>query len=191
MTTTPSPNSDQTVIGNGNLFTATWYVYLQAIFKAIRAKFKLNLSGIISVDTTAASNSGSGETDLITYTVTANTLENNGDIVSVKAWGVFAANANNKTLKLKFGSQTILTTGAVAANDGSWEINATIIRKTPTTQEITASITSSNTSITQSSTRTAGTQDLTTDVIIKCTGQGTSTTDLTEDALVIGLTPND
>lgn len=191
MTTTPSPNSDQTVIGNGNLFTATWYVYLQAIFKAIRAKFKLNLSGIISVDTTAASNSGSGETDLITYTVTANTLENNGDILSVKAWGVFAANANNKTLKLKFGSQTILTTGAVAANDGSWEINATIIRKTPTTQEITASITSSNTSITQSSTRTAGTQDLTTDVIIKCTGQGTSTTDLTEDALVIGLTPND
>lgn len=191
MTTTPSPNSDQTVIGNGNLFTATWYVYLQAIFKAIRAKFKLNLNGIISVDTTAASNSGSGETDLITYTVTANTLENNGDIVSVKAWGVFAANANNKTLKLKFGSQTILTTGAVAANDGSWEINATIIRKTPTTQEITASITSSNTSITQSSTRTAGTQDLTTDVIIKCTGQGTSTTDLTEDALVIGLTPND
>lgn len=191
MTTTPSPNSDQTVIGNGNLFTATWYVYLQAIFKAIRAKFKLNLNGIISVDTTAASNSGSSETDLITYTVTANTLENNGDIVSVKAWGVFAANANNKTLKLKFGSQTILTTGAVAANDGSWEINATIIRKTPTTQEITASITSSNTSITQSSTRTAGTQDLTTDVIIKCTGQGTSTTDLTEDALVIGLTPND
>src|SRR5258708_339925 len=116
MTTTPSPNSNQAVINEQNLFNSFWYLYLQGIFKAIRSKFKLNLQGVLSVNTNPISNSGSAETHLIIYTLAGNDLENNGDILTIKVWGTFAANGNNKILKLKFGSQTILDTGAIAAN---------------------------------------------------------------------------
>ncbi len=115
-------------------------------------------------------------------------MANNGDILTIKSSGVFAANADNKTLKLKFGSQTILDTGAVGANGTSWEINATIIRKSSTTQEISATAISNNTAY---GARTAGTQDLTTAIDIKCTGQGASSDDLTQYSQIIGLTPND
>lgn len=191
MTQTNAPDSNQKVQNDAGLFTSPWFVYLQQIYKALRAKFQLSLSGMLSVSTESESNSGSGETDLISYLLDNNTLANNGDCLTIKLWGVFAANANNKTLKLKFGSQTILDTGAIAANGGSWEINATIIRKSPTTQEISSLIVSSNSSVVGSATRTAGTQDCSTDLTIVCTGQGSSSSDIVQYALIIGLTPND
>jgi len=181
MTQTNFPNSNDDVLDENNFFTNSWFIYFQGIYKAIRAKFKLSLSGILSVDTTPVSNSGSSETDLITYTLSGKTLVNDGDILTIKASGIFAANSNNKTLKLKFGSQTILDTGAVAANETSWEINAT-------TQEISATAISNNTAYGE---QTDGTQDSTAAIIIKCTGEGTSSNDITENSLIIGLTPND
>jgi hypothetical protein len=191
MTSTVIPNSNQPAINDLDLFTPPWFIYLQGIFKAIRGKFQLNLSGILSVNTNPVSNSGSIETDLITYTLPANTLQNNGDSLNIKAWGSFAANTNNKTLILQFGSQVIFDTGTLAINSGDWEIEATIIRKSPTTQEISTKIISSNSLIPASVTRTIGIQDLTTALIIKCTGQGSATNDLTEYSLMIGLTPYD
>lgn len=191
MTQTNTPNSDLKVQNEQGFFNSGWYIYLQQIYKAIRAKFQLSLSGLLDLDTSVASNTNAGETNLISYLLDNNTLANNGDCLTIKAWGVFAANANNKTLKLKFGSQTILTTGVVAANNGSWEINSTIIRTSPTTQEISSLIISSNTSVANSATRVAGTQDCTSDLTIVCTGQGTSSNDITQYALIIGLTPND
>lgn len=187
MTQTSIPNSNQTAVEN-DFFTNAWFIYFQGIYKAIRAKFQLNLGGILDVDTDSVSNSGVGETDLITYDLSGKTLANDGDILTIKASGIFAANANNKTLKLKFGSQTIIDTGAVAANGTAWELNATIIRKSPTTQEISVRIISNNSA---SVTRTAGTQDLTDAITIKCTGQGGASNDLTQEALVIGLIPID
>ncbi|MEB3150914.1 MAG: hypothetical protein VKL60_18090 [Sphaerospermopsis sp.] len=187
MTQTSIPNSNQIATKN-NFFTNAWFIYFQGIYKAIRAKFQLNLSGILSVDTDSVSNSNAGETDLITYDLAGKTLANDGDILTIQASGIFAVNGNNKTLKLKFGSQTIVNTGAVAANGTNWEINATIIRKSPTTQEISTRIISNNSA---SVTRTAGTQNLTAAITIKCTGLGSSSDDITQEALVIGLTPND
>lgn len=170
--------------------TPSWFTFFQNIWRAIRGDLGLNLSGMLSVNTAQAANSGAGETDLITYSLGANSLVNNGDILEIEAWGIYAANANNKTVKLVFGSQTILTTGAIAANDGSWKINATIIRESATTQEIVTQIISSNSSVADSTTRTAGTQDLATALTIKCTGTGTSSSDIIQYALKINLTPN-
>lgn len=191
MTQTTIPDLNIKAVNENSLFSNPWQIYLQAIFKAIRAKFSLNLRGILSTVTTSSSNSGGVATDLNSYLLNANTLINDGDIITIEAWGTFAANANNKTLSLQFGSQVILTTGSVAANSGSWKIEASIVRTSPATQEIIATIISSNSSITDSATRTAGTQDLKTNLTIKLTGQGVSSNDLTNNALIIGLTPND
>lgn len=185
------PQSDQDVLENNGFFTTSWFTYFQGIYKAIRSALKIKLSGVLNMNFSSASNTSTGETDLLNYTLQKDTLVNNGDLIEIEAWGIYAANANNKTVKLVFGSQTILTTGAIAANDGTWSIKGKIIRKTVSTQEIVAEILSSNSSVADSATRTAGTQDLTTDIIIKCTGTGGATNDITEYALAIKLTPYD
>lgn len=184
------PSASET-IADENFFTnRTWFTFFQSVWRAIRGDLGLSLGGMLSVNTISVSNSFAAETDLITYSLPQNTLTNNGDVLEIDAWGVYAANANNKTVKLYFGSQTLFTTGAIAANDGTWSLKAKIIRKTDTTQEIVSEILSSNGSVSDSATRTAGTQDLTTALTIKCTGQGASGSDITQYALKINLTPN-
>lgn len=172
------------------LATVSWFTFFQNVWRAIRGDLGISLGGMINVNTASVSNSLGSETDLITYSLSPNSLTNNGDILEIDAWGVYAANANNKTVKLVFGSQTILNTGAIAANDGTWSLKAKIIRKTNTTQEIVSEILSSNTSVIDSATRTAGTQDFTSSLIIKCTGQGIASSDVIQYALRINLTPN-
>ncbi len=183
------PDSSQD-ISSQNKTTTSWFTYFQDVWKAIRGGTGISIGGTLSINTTSVANSGSGETDLMTYTTAADLLVNDGDELCFKTWGIYAANGNNKTVKVKFGSQTILTTGAIAANDGSWSIEGSILRKTATTQEIIVNIISSNSSISDSCTRTAGTQDLSASNILKLTGQGSSSDDVTEYALIIKLTPN-
>mgnify|MGYP003643927588 FL=1 len=182
------PDSQQS-ISSEDKATTSWFTFFQDIYRAVRGDLGISIGGNISVKTTAADNSGSGETNLISYSVPAN-LTTTGDELYLKAWGVFAANANNKTLKLKFGSQTILTSGAIAANGGSWQIEATILRTGAATQEIIASLISGNSSVTELTTRTAGTQTLSTSNILLITGQGTSSSDITQNAMIVKLTPN-
>lgn len=182
------PNSNEIIATENQLITNSWFTFFHDVWKAIRGGLGISIGGTISTNTTSAANLGSGETNLMTYTVTP--MFNNGDEIYVKAWGTYAANANNKTIKLKFGGQTILTTGAIAANDGSWQIEASIIRTAAATQEIIATIISSNTSVVESATRTAGTQDLTTSNAVLITGQGTSSNDIVQNAMLVKLTPN-
>lgn len=174
---------------NGKI-TNSWFTFLERLFKITGGNYGITLTGNLDANTTTVANSGSSETDLITYSLPADALVNDGDVLEVKAWGTYAANANNKTLKLKFGSQTILNTGSIAANSGSWEINATIVRISQNSQEISATIVSGNTSVVSSSTRTNGTQNLSTELNIRCTGQGSSSNDITEYCQIIKLTPN-
>jgi len=189
------PQSDQPVLDEFGFFTTSWYTFIQGIYKAIRSALKIKLSGILNVNTTPASNTLAAETDLITYSLDANTMVNDQDVLEIEAWGIFASNANNKTVTLKFGSQTIYTTAANAANGGTWNVSARIIRTAAATQEIIANMLSNNTDL-QNDTeypafRTAGTQDLTTTLTIKCTGTGTASNDITQYALIVRLTPYD
>lgn len=167
----------------------TWFSYFQDVWKALRGGLGISIGGVLNKNTTSASNSGTGATDLITYDLSKNTLSSNGDLLEIEAWGTYAANANNKTVSLVFGGQTILTTGAIAANGGSWSIKAKIIRTASSTQEIISEIISSNSSVSESATRTAGTQDLTSINTIKCVGTGGASSDITQYALIIKLTP--
>lgn len=185
------PNYSQSAVDKDGLFTSTWFAYFENVYRAIRSNLPTKLSGILDIETTPVGNVGGGTNDLITYSLPANMMQNNGDYLEIEAWGTYAANANNKTVTLNFGSQVILTTGAIAANSGSWKINASIVRLSPTTQEINAQIIAGNASVTTSSTRTAGTQDLTAAVTIKCTGAATSDNDIIQKIMITKLSPND
>jgi hypothetical protein len=184
------PSATETIIDQTGNTNSSWFTFFQNIFRIVGGNYGIRLGGSLDINTTSISNTNTGETTLISYSLPADSMVNNGDIVEIQAWGIYAANGNSKTIKLKFGSQTILDTGAIAANGGSWSIKATIIRTSATTQEIITEIISSNSSVTDSSTRTAGTQTLSNANLINCTGQGGASNDITQYALITKLTPN-
>lgn len=73
-------------------------------------------------------NVGAGEDDLIaTPVLWANSLFYDGQVVIAEFFGNFAANANNKTLKIKFDGTTVLDSGA-AAYQGGWSARMHITR---------------------------------------------------------------
>jgi len=90
---------------------------------------------MLNVDTTAATQATTSAVDTKTYSLPAGTLSANGMGVKVRAWGTTAATANAKTIALKFGSSTVLTTGALLANALDWEMEAVVIRTAAATQE--------------------------------------------------------
>ena len=161
------PNTTETITGEDFYPTPSWFTLFQSAWRAIRGDLGLSLSGMLKVDTTSAENSGTGATDLITYSLPANSLTNDGDILEIEVWGEYAANANNKTVVLAFGSQTILTTGSIGANNGTWSIKTTIIRTSASSQEIVSNILSSNSDVSDSATRNAGTQNTATALTIR------------------------
>jgi hypothetical protein len=90
-----------------------------------------------------------------------------------------AANANNKTIKVKYGATTLFDSGAVAANDDRLIVRGRIIRTAAATQiaYITAQCDSggafANTVVTSSPAETlSGT------VVLKATGEATSDNDI-------------
>lgn len=186
---TPIPSSREPVLEDV-LFNRSWFSYLEGIFKAIRGATDIKLGGLLNVDTDSISNVSTTLTDLISYTLDGDSLTTNGDVLQIEASGIVASNANNKTITLNFGSQEILTTGSVVANDGSWNIKATIILTGVNSQEIMATIISNNTNITDSATRTIGSQTIANDIIIKCTGTGGASDDIIQHSLLINLYPN-
>jgi len=65
--------------------------------------------------------------DLFTYSVPANTLANTtGESIELAASGTTGANADNKTIVVAFGGQTLATFGPYAANAEDWELRVRI-----------------------------------------------------------------
>ena len=95
-----------------------------------------NIGGNLSIDNgTAGTTAVVTEETLLTYTLPANSLTQNGRGVRVRAWGTTAANANLKTVRLKFGATNVLDTGAVASNGETWYFEADVYRTGAATQD--------------------------------------------------------
>lgn len=82
------------------------------------------------VNATDANNVGTGETDLHSWTIPASHFNVNKRAIRLKASGKFAANANTKTLRIKFGSGTaiVLNPTTTAPNNVRFDIEYTVIR---------------------------------------------------------------
>lgn len=121
---------------------------------------------------------GSTETDLFSTNIDVGTLNNQGSSILLFACGTTAANGNNKTINVYFGSTEIFTTGAFAGNGISWTIQAEIIRNGATSQICWTQFLGSATLTTAVNVMNASV-NLAVGQEVSITGEGTATGDVT------------
>jgi hypothetical protein len=179
------------VVNEKCIFKSSWARYMNELFLRVGGGDLYNLGGRLTTDNTALGNVGGGEDDLIAYTLPKNTFHNDGDILEITAYGITAANGNNKTIKLILGSTTLFSTGAVAFNNKSWCLRAEITRTGSTAQQIITTFQGDFALLTNTATFVAGAEDFTTALTIKCTGtSGSSATDdIIQKGLIIKMFP--
>ena len=116
------PTSTNTV-DEGTQVRPVWYTFFSRIFDLLLGSFETFPSGVLYINNTTTGNIGAGIDTIANFDFATNTLDNNGDLIEIEAWGNFASNNNNKNIDVKFGSTTILTTGALAFNNTLWKLN--------------------------------------------------------------------
>lgn len=125
-------------------------------------------SGILNTRSTLVGTAAdTNETDVFTYTIPANTINTDGQIVRLVAEGSFGNDANNKTLKAYWNGTAIATFGPTAST-ASWRIELTVIRSSSSNAKCKAFAVYSTTTGTGGN--LAVTSDFTTALIIKVTG---------------------
>ena len=90
-----------------------------------------NVGGLVSfINATQAANVGTAETDLHSFVLAAAHFNVNKKAIRLKAYGNFAANANTKTLRMKFGAAgaVVLNPTTVAPNALRFDVEILIIR---------------------------------------------------------------
>lgn len=138
-----------------------------------------SVGGTTVVNVTSTGNTAATETDCFSHSVAANTLNTNKDSLYFEAAGIFANTASvDKRVKVVFGSQTILDTGALAITSAqSWSMRGRITRISSTTQAVLVEFETSSTVLPASTTYTDGTQTLTNANTLKLTLNGTNAND--------------
>jgi len=147
------------------------------------------VSGTLTASTTAVGNVGTGEDNLIAYTVPWNLLTVNLDRIEFNAAGTFAANANNKRIRVYFGTTVLFDTTALAFNSGDWCVTGGVIRTGAATQKAWVRFSSSNTLLTSSTDYTTPTMTLSSNQTLKLTGEATSNDDIKQELLTINYLP--
>lgn len=144
----------------------------------------------LTVNTTTVGNVGTGEDDLRTYSVPAATLAVNGDHLEFEAAGTFAATANNKRVKVKFGAATIFDTGVLAITAaGDWQVNGVVIRTGAATQKNVARWTCTDAALPTATDYTTAAETLSGAITLKLTGEATANNDIVEELLIVRLLP--
>lgn len=95
------------------------------------------ISSVLTVSTTTAQTTAViTEETLWTYSLPANTLSADGHGVRITAWGSFAANANVKTVRVKFGATTLQPSSdiATAPSGRAWRFVGEVARTGASTQ---------------------------------------------------------
>lgn len=94
-----------------------------------------NVGGVIFDHFADAGNTGTGEDDLYTDTLAANTFGTNGDKVVAQYGGIFVGAAlSTQELKVYFGGTLIYDSGALSIGvaTNNWTVYVTVIRETST-----------------------------------------------------------
>jgi hypothetical protein len=150
----------------------------------------VKVGGKLTTNTTTVGNVTTGEDNLMTYSVPANTLSTNGDTLRFYASGTFTANANSKQLKVYFGSTAVSPPLDTTTNAIDWSVTGEIIRTGATTQKMWVSFTSwdGTASVTFVDYVTPA-ETLSGAVTFKLTGEGTSTDDIKQETLTVDWLP--
>ncbi len=131
---------------------------------------------------TPADNTSTGETDLLAYTLLANTMVNSGQTMIHEINGIFANNANAKTLKTYFGGSVIRTDTLPTNIAGIFSARFVIKRTSASHQSYTARMTRTIAGGATVTTVSRGdlTETETADIAMKTTGQGGATSDISQ-----------
>lgn len=116
------------------------------------------VGGRVCTSTTSAATTGTTAEILAQCSIPANALSVDGMGLKVKAWGITAANGNNKTIRIDVGGSTCATLTA-ATNGGVISVETTILRTGASTQECGGTGIASSGTV--SATRTAPAEDTT------------------------------
>lgn len=147
------------------------------------------VGGVLHINRTSVGNNGTGEDNLQTFPVPANTLSTDLDTIRFRCAGGFASNGNTKQVKVYFGSTLLFATGALAFNASSWVLTAEITRDSNTTQLSNVQWTSDSTLLSGSAKVDAPNETLSGAVTFKVTGEGTSSLDIYQRTTVAELLP--
>lgn len=140
---------------------------------------------------TLVSNVSTGETDLMTFSLPANSLNFDGDSIEVEAYGFFANNANTKTIRFYFGSTPVAFT--VVGTGGSitaWYLKAVVIRNSSSTMTGVGTLFADSDVAPKAvyiNTLSAGGVVYTGTNTIKLTGVGGATNDIRQQSMITKL----
>lgn len=175
--------------GTGSAFTPVANLSVQAGTSADYAA----IGGALFVSTSVVGNVGAGEDNLITFSVPANTLANNGESIWFEASGKTANNGNAKTLRVRFGTSgtsLILSSSLATSTAHRWILRGRIIRTGAATQVGYAELNSSGGgSLTSASVETGLDQTLSNAISLRITGEATNNNDITCESLIVGWHP--
>ena len=141
------------------------------------------LGGAEDADITLVGNSLAAETTLYSTTIPANTLTPDKKRVRITSRGNFAANANAKRLRMKFGATTIYDSTLVVSG-GNWEVVGEVTRTTGAAQTsfakglVEAPL---GTTVPLGLQRTTPAETLTNAVTVATTAQATANNDIVHD----------
>jgi hypothetical protein len=93
------------------------------------------VGGVLHTNITTTGNVGTGEDTLFTYTIPASVLATDKDTIRATFTGTFAATANDKRIRVKFGATTIVDTTDASTQAGNWRAEVEIVRTGATTQK--------------------------------------------------------
>ena len=144
----------------------------------------------LTTNTTLVGNVGAGLDDLMTYTLPANTLGANGDYIEFYMHFYFASNVNTKEIILFLGGTDFYTTGDSPENGGSLLLKGTIVRTASNAQLITIEqLGSEGSGFATKSVYAIGSENLTTNLVIKATGSATSNDDVIQNLMTVKYFP--
>lgn len=146
----------------------------------------LKRGGVLDSDITPVGNVGTGEDDLITYTVPAGTLAADGQSLVVDAVFTLAATANAKRIRGYFGATVFYDSTSQAVNDGKLSVRAVITRTGAATQIAWAQAGSSS-ALFATHGYGAPAETLSGTVVLKFTAEATADDDVQQLAMITRL----
>lgn len=146
--------------------------------------------GLFCSSVTATGNVLTGEDDLISCTMPADTMANNGDVVVYEGHGTVTSNINAKRIRARIGTALLFDTGALPVGAAfDWAITCKIWRNGATSQRASCEWTSTNATVPSLMDVTTTGADFTTNLALKFTGEAVSTADIIQNAGAASFSP--
>lgn len=148
------------------------------------------VGGIMNVNTTAVGNVGTGEDDLMTYSIPASTLGTNGASIRFRASGTIANNVNAKRIRVKYGGTTVLDTGASGIPVSAaiqWVLEGEIICTGATTQKCNANLSTNNATLASYVGYSTAAETLSGAVTVKLTGEAVANNDIVQETMTVSF----